>query len=138
MELGGSLSNSSRKAGKSFDEDSILSTLIFSQSPTAIEEGLLALSKYWDTVSAGSANDERIKLLNAASLAALCDLGKDCSSDSYYSQLLCAMGGECSSDFWQKWSEGLDASQVEQVKLYKQKIIEAVRGHNLAELKDIQ
>ncbi|WP_457335787.1 hypothetical protein [Rhizobacter sp. P5_C2] len=136
--LGGSLADSSRRADKNFDDDSILSTLIFSQSPTAIEEGLLALSKYWDKASAGSANGERIKILDAASLAAICDLGKDCSNDSYYTQLLCAMGGECSSDFWQKWSDGLDASQVAQARIYKQKIIEAVHGRNLAALKNIQ
>jgi hypothetical protein len=136
--LGGKLAEASKNAGKKFGDDTVLGTLLFSESPTAIEEGLLALSKYRDAEAAGKLNGERLKLFNAASLAAICDLGKDCGIGSYHSQLLCALGDDCSGEFWQKWSDGLDASEVEQAKILRQRIVDAVHGRDLPVLKGIE
>ena len=145
--LGRSLPDAYRKLDHDIADDASLQALLFSESPTAVEEGLMALSKYWDKAGKDDQGNaaapdaeaqEQSRLLETAAFAAICDLGKDCGKDSYYGQLLCAMSGQCNAELWQDGSAELDPAQAQRAAAYRQRIVDAVQARNLEALKALK
>ena len=126
------------RAEKDLDAESTaagaLNRLVFSGSPAALEAGLMQLSVMWAKANGIETSDERVLSMGIASMLATCDLGKDCSTQSYSSQLRCALSGQCNQNLFDDWTEGLTDQQIKQVETYRKAINAAVIGRDLSAL----
>lgn len=103
---------------------------VFSNSLTAAEEAIPTLIGY-RTQSLGTPQGEREQVLVAfGGFLAMCDMGKDCSSQGYSASLSCAMSGSC-GDLWDHWENDFSESERLAIGKYRATWREAIERQDL-------
>ena len=82
----------------------------------------------------GTAYKPADSVSGVATMLALCDLGKDCTVQSYSSSLRCAVSARCGETLWYDWKEGLTEEQTRAVETLRARIVDAVNRKDLSSL----
>ena len=134
--LGGPEFSSAQAAANEKGDNNRLGALLFSRSPAARDAALPLLMKELDSHRAidGNVYKPADSVSGVAAMLALCDLGKDCTVQSYSSSLRCAVSARCGETLWYDWKEGLTEEQTRAVETLRARIVDAVNRKDLSNL----
>ncbi|MBV8470082.1 MAG: hypothetical protein JOY60_09515 [Burkholderiaceae bacterium] len=114
--------------GKAPSNEILIATLN-SNSKAAIEAALHAVGNRWVSNSFRDEPSEQDLALVAVMLAS-CNLGKNCTSESFATSYLCVSTGKCGNSLFDHWEEQYTNDEQSKINSYKASFIKLIQDKN--------